>query len=552
MRRPLAAAALLLLAYVALSLLNDPRGSLGTDTGGKVATLRSMQVNARQGHVLDPDVGYWAAHWDPTGRLHPLWYTYKLGGKWVNVTTLPMLDAAYPLWRLGGYRAALLLPMLGSVLAAFAARALVQRLGGDERAGWGAFWLVGLASPLTIYALDLWEHSLGVALMAWGVVLLVDCWRSDRRWPRAAAAGALFGLAATMRTEALVYAAVAAGVVGLLLLLRSQPRRLAALAALGGAFLLAALVPLLANAALERATVGTTIRAGRTTAAARGAPAVGIGTRADEAGITSLALSASTGASAWLIGGASCALLLFALGRATQGRERQRVAAIALAGVVVVYVVRFGSGLGFVPGLAAATPLAVVGVALGWTSDVRRVVLAVALVALPLIFALQYSGGASAQWAGRYLLPSGWLLGVVGIASLGRLPAWARGAVIALAVAVTVFGLAWTAQRTHQIARGVRTLDRRPEPVLVSRIAHLVREGGAFWGDKRWLTAASDGDERLAADVVHRAGITSFAVVAPDSPRPPADYAGFARTHVDRLALFSGYTMRVVTYTASP
>src|SRR5436305_7683418 len=105
---------LLLVVYIGLSFLNDPHGSLGTDTGGKVATLRSMTVNARHGHVLDPDVGYWAARWDPKGTLHPLWYTYRLGRKWVNVTTLPMLDVAYPLWRLGGYRAALLVPMLGS------------------------------------------------------------------------------------------------------------------------------------------------------------------------------------------------------------------------------------------------------------------------------------------------------------------------------------------------------------------------------------------------------------------------------------------------------
>ena len=90
--------------------LNDPRGTLGTDTGGKLATLHMMERNGG----LDPDIGYWAAGDDPTGVLHPLHYTYRMGDKWVNVTTFPMLYAAYPLYLVGGDRAVLLLPMLGA------------------------------------------------------------------------------------------------------------------------------------------------------------------------------------------------------------------------------------------------------------------------------------------------------------------------------------------------------------------------------------------------------------------------------------------------------
>ena len=84
---------------------------------------------------------------------------------------------ARPLWSLGGYRGALLLPMLGGVATALAARALARRLApaaSRARAEAASFWLVGLASPVAIYALDLWEHTLGLAAMAWAVVLLVD------------------------------------------------------------------------------------------------------------------------------------------------------------------------------------------------------------------------------------------------------------------------------------------------------------------------------------------------------------------------------------------
>ena len=127
---------LLLAVYALLSLANDPRGTLGSDTGGKLATLEMMD---RTGS-LQPDVGYWAADLDPQGRLHPLWYTSPVGDQWINVTTLPMLVAASPLYDLGGPRAVLLLPMLGAAFAALAARALARRVGGGD--GWWAFWVV--------------------------------------------------------------------------------------------------------------------------------------------------------------------------------------------------------------------------------------------------------------------------------------------------------------------------------------------------------------------------------------------------------------------------
>jgi len=51
-----------------------------------------------------------------------------------------MVYAAYPLYALGGDRAVLLLPMLGSVLCALAARALSRRFG--RGSGWTAFWVM--------------------------------------------------------------------------------------------------------------------------------------------------------------------------------------------------------------------------------------------------------------------------------------------------------------------------------------------------------------------------------------------------------------------------
>ena len=173
-----AAAVGLLALYVALSFLNSPRGFLGTDTGGKVATLEVMRDHGN----ADPDVGYWAAEYDPDAVLHPLYYTSHVGDRYVNLTTLPMPHT--------GAAAVLAFRLPRRVARArcwarsrrrFAARALARRIGAS---GWLAFVVVGGASPVLIYALDLWEHALGLGAMAWAVVLAL-------RHPRDAAASAM-------------------------------------------------------------------------------------------------------------------------------------------------------------------------------------------------------------------------------------------------------------------------------------------------------------------------------------------------------------------------
>ena len=166
--RPLVACVLLFVAYGALAMLNDPNGTLLADSGGKVATMHAMD---RSGS-LDPDVGYWAAARDPSGELHALRFTADVDGTWLQATTLPMLYASYPLYELGGDRALLVLPMLGGVLCALAARALARR--GGASTGWTAFWAVGLLTPVSLYAVSFWEHTLGLAAMLWAIVWFVD------------------------------------------------------------------------------------------------------------------------------------------------------------------------------------------------------------------------------------------------------------------------------------------------------------------------------------------------------------------------------------------
>ena len=200
--------------------------------------------------------------------------------------------------------------------------------------------------------------------------------------------------------------------------------------------------------------------------------------------------------------------------------------------------------------MTAASPVAAVGIADGWSTATRRLLVAVALGALPIVWAFQYLGGAYAQWGGRYVLMSGFLLTVVGAAALERFPRPAAGAALALAAAVTAFGLVWLSWRTHDVAGAEATLYHRHDPVLISRIAHLAREGGAYYrfGGRPWLTAVTDDEQRAAVDVVRKAGLAGFAVVddGKGSLSVPAGYVPTGTEHVD----FLGLRLRISSYRA--
>lgn len=524
LRRPVVAGLVLLVIYAALSLaMNNPRGTLGTDTGGKLATLHMMERNGG----LDPDVGYWAAGADPTGVLHPLHYTYRMGGKWVNVTTVPMLYAAYPLYLVGGDRVVLLLPMLGAVLCAFAARGLARRTGGGD--GWVAFWVVGLASPAAIYALDFWEHALGLALMLWGIILLLDV--LDRRggWRGALGAGALFGAAATMRTEALVYLLATAGLVCTVMLVRERHVRRPigiGLVVLGGAA-----VPLALNRLVEQWTIGTDVRGTRavgTASTAGTAPsgrvrealttAVGTGfsglTRSGEVVVGVLVV-------ACVAGGAWCLT--------SRDARRTAVGAVLFAFGGIVYLARFSQGWGFVPGMLVASPLAAVGVCLAWSHRALRLPASIACLALPIAWYAQYQGGADPQWGGRYILTSATLFAIAGCVTLqGRTRALV--AVAILSAITTLAGVAWLSVRSNTVADGMAAILARHDEMLIARQPHMLREAGAFYdAEDKWLSATDDDQLRDAVTIARDAGVHEFALIGGSDQAAPPSIGGYRR-----------------------
>lgn len=551
--RPLVAVVLLLALYVGLSFANDANGYLGTDTGGKVLTLQAMEARGEVGKL---DVGYWAQEWDPDGDLHGYFGTTNDDGSWVQVTTVPMMLAARPLWDAGGYQLTLVLPMLGGVLVALAARSLARRLGGDDAAATTAFWVTGLAGPVLLYALDLWEHTLGLAAMAWATVALFKATgagadaplgRGARTAALACAAGLLWGVGFSMRTESLLYGAVVTAVVCLDL---ARRRRLGGALLAGGATSVGLVVGILANSLLERTVLGHTMRAGRAEGAAGGF-ASEAGTRLREGLITTVGLdSADVGILFGLVAVVALAMLVRRSTRPDWQPDRPDVILGALA--VAPVAAGLAGGLAFVPGFLVASPVAVVGLALGMRRDggPATVLAVTAVAALPLVWAFQYIGGAGPQWGGRYVLLSSFVLTVIGAVRLSDVRRPIRRFVLGAAAIITIFGFAWMVVRTHGFADAGDRLATIDEPVLIAKDAtgFLPREFVAENGQRRWLATSGDAEFQQALDVVDRAGFDRFGVLVLADEELPDEIDGMRLVDRTRVELVPGAAVDVVAY----
>jgi hypothetical protein len=397
--------------------------------------------------------------------------------------------------------------MIGAVAAAFAARALAARSGADERRAWLAFWLAGVGSPLLLYALDLWEHAPGLALMAWGVVAMVDTAAARARWT-ALAAGLAFGAAFTMRTEALAYGFVVIAV-GCLLAWRRKGLVRALVAGASAAAGFASVVA--ANYLLEVALVGSPLRTGRAsgTAATGGTDAV---VRLKEAIVTTVGLFPDTATGAMLAGLVALALLGWAVWHSSRGGDAS-IVRLAVVGAVALFLVRAIDGLGFVPGFMVTAPFSIVGLVLVWDRRVPRpardAVLMV-VVSLPIVWWFQFSGGALPQWGGRYVLTTGLVLAAVGVGTSGLVDRWLQIALVALSIGVAVFGLSWMSYRTHEIARAAETIGAIDTPIVSAQGFWLREVGAVYEPDSRWLSIAGLDDVGVATDILEQAGVTSF------------------------------------------
>lgn len=538
-----AAVVLLTIILFALAQLPDPQGYLSTDVGGKTATVEVILEDGWR----NIDLGYWAEDLDPDGSLYPMSHTSQNGDAWVNVTTLPMLYIAAPLVALGGMRLAILIPVLGAVMAAAGARRLAGMLGADAGQQRLTFWLVGIASPATIYALDFWEHTLGLGLMVWGAVGVLRASRAEATplWIPAAS-GLSFAAGASMRQEALVYGFVAGAVLGLTLLVARRP--LTAIIR-GTSMVVGTATGFAANIALENAVFGTDRRSERSANAA-GKVGEDLGFRIREAIESALApMSGGTTITYAVAFGLAACLGLLAW-RADGPSEERRILWYGLAAIsVFVALDLLIDGMRFIPGLLATTPLAAFGAVRGWRQRDHRIVALLAIAPLPLVWAVQYTGGVSAQWGGRYIMTTGTLLTVLAVVSCSTPQARATlRHVAAGAVAITLIGVGWTVMRTHAFADVSRHIADRPEDVVVFENASLGRETGPLALDQTWLAASNPEKRAEAADLLETIGVEAFVYVHYDDGRTDREFPGWAMVADEQLDLVNDLHLRVTTW----
>jgi hypothetical protein len=467
-----------------------------------------------------------------------------VGDRYVNLTTLPMPLVVRPIYDAFGYRAALLVPMAGAIAAAFAARALARRLGAS---GWLAFAVVGAASPLLVYSLDLWEHAPGVGLMAWGVVVARDVRHGRRHASWGAVVGALFGVAATMRTEALLYGAWCVAAFAALQLLSDRKWRPALW--FGVTALAGVMVPLVTNTVVERAVMGDTVRTGRALGTAQGSGSE-LSLRAREAVMTTLGVRGLDSIAKEALLGALFVGSIAATVALARSATRQALAPKVALSTVALFAVTASLGWGFVPGLFVASPAAAAGlVALGRRGAVRELAV-VALAPLPLVWAVQYTRGAGPQWGARYALLSSFLLTVVGVVVVSDQHRWVRGWLVAVAVGVTAFGVGWMGVRTHAVDSAMREVAARREPMVVSTWSHLFREGGAYYTpERRWLTAETREQLDRALEIARAEGLSPIAIVSvgPNAVDPGPAYE---TTQVERIEFFDDEPLTVTVVEA--
>jgi len=304
-------------------------------------------------------------------------------------------------------------------------------------------------------------------------------------------------------------------------------------------------VPWSANVALE-AAVGAPARATRASGTAAGFGS-DLSLRAEEALQTSIGLNSGELAESVLLG----LVVVLVLGAALRAEARGDLgfARVCLGAAACVYLFGALGGLGFISGLFLAFPIAVAGACYGLQQEGTRVAVAIALAALPIVYLVQYTGGAAPQWGGRYTLASAILLGVAGLVALGgHRPTAARG-LVALSLGVTCLGLAWLNVRARGVDEFFDDVIAEAEPVVISRNAFLIREGGAAVVGRRWLSVADEPSFSASVAVAAQVGERRFSVLEWGADAPPASSLPPGVREVRRVRLtFVDVPVGLVTY----
>ncbi len=177
-------------------------GFASSDAGVK---LWQVQGILHTGQLLAP-IDYPGAIYDPEHKYSPFvppWFLWQNGLPYSEYTS-PFIWISVPLYALLGHAGLLIVPWLSGVLIVIVAAWLAWRVSPSRWASLVPI-VIGVSSPLLIYSLEFWEHTLGtlLALLALTALIKANEAYSPTRW--LIVAGAAMGLSLTMRAELYVY-----------------------------------------------------------------------------------------------------------------------------------------------------------------------------------------------------------------------------------------------------------------------------------------------------------------------------------------------------------
>ncbi len=507
-------------AWLAFSYL--PAGVYWTpDIGLK----RIQAANVRWVNGLDLSIAYPGRALDPALRFLPFrenfFYIHAARIYFAQPPLIAVLSAPWleTLGRWGEPVVALLAGLTCVWLTARLAPAL------DLRPAWPTALIAGLATPLMVYSVFLWEHTLGLALALAAVVAACEGDRAPSV-RRAALAGLLAGLAGTVRKELLLLLPV----LGMFLIWRRCPGR--ALSAWAGT----AALPVLAWWAFTFAVSGHPVP-----------PEFRISTTPD---VNALAYLPATGLGAladfvfdprsgWLGDGLLGAVLAYGLanrGPRTRLREAIQVAALGAVTIGVLRGLAEPALSGSAFGLLSASPFLVLGwsePAAGKTRAMRWLMLgyyALTVAALGLTTADgPYLAGL--EWGTRYSLLTFALAAPLAARAFGALWArarsggpglavWLARAHLALAGGLLLFSGLWmltglSLMRTPAVDAETRdALLQLPQPAVVTNLWWLSAVAPDLYLQRPLYLIDSDAALRDWMEAAQAAGLTGYAFVS--------------------------------------
>jgi hypothetical protein len=437
------------------------------------------------------------------------------GGDLYSPHPLSFALASAPGWVLFGFPGLYILPLLAGAAAAALTMTLARTF--RVRRPWLAGAVVAFASPLFFYSLCYWEHTLAVGLWLGGFALLLK-----RSPARLLAAGALWGVGATLRPE--FYWLAACSVAALFLFNKGERLRTAAWPAAAFAVTAVGLELLMQAAWGQPAFMRFGANLGYATP--RGPMMFLYGLDHSLVAVTP-----------WPLGAAAAFVLLFAI-IGLKWRPGVYVAAAGAAPLTLAYWQFFG---GYATSLAAAFPAAF-GLVLLARAEVRRpfrgirpieksFYAAAAAFAVTLFVVVPDTSGYA--WGPRFLLyivpAAAVALARAAEANEGRgraLRITVVVALVALSTATQFFGLARLAATKGVHRDLVADLDSRaPAPVLTNKW-YLTAYAAPLYSRRPFVLITEEGQLEDVAEALatRRVRQAYFASELPTAPAERDDY----------------------------